>query len=349
MSSSMDQPEASLAIIFIRRVLSPKCRAWTFSVCPAFASMSGHCAAGASLLANRSRLDRATHIREAAGIAEYHGPRSQMMRCIDHPTMVRDGVCWGAPTGVTAAYLAGTGFTGAPAITIEGEDAAEHWADLGSGWRIVDDTHYKAYPVCRWAHASIDAARDLMTENNLRADDIAHVEVKTFHKAVRLAGHAPKTLDEMTYGIVYPLATAIVRGQLGLEELRPDVLHDRAIQAMSARITLVEDPHYTKISEGRRWGEVTLALNDGRELNSGPRTPRGDPDMPLSDAEISEKFHLFADPVLGHVRAGQVEQITGAFDDLDADDVCALIRLITQPGLERAASPRVVSVTTAAE
>lgn len=31
-------------------------------------------------------------IRQAAGIAEYHGPSSQMMRCIDYPTMVRGGV-----------------------------------------------------------------------------------------------------------------------------------------------------------------------------------------------------------------------------------------------------------------
>ena len=31
----------------------------------------------------------------AMGIAEYHGPRSQMMRCIDHPTMLKDGSGWG--------------------------------------------------------------------------------------------------------------------------------------------------------------------------------------------------------------------------------------------------------------
>jgi hypothetical protein len=32
-----------------------------------------------------------TQTAHAMGIAEYHGPRSQMMRCIDHPTMVKDG------------------------------------------------------------------------------------------------------------------------------------------------------------------------------------------------------------------------------------------------------------------
>ena len=34
--------------------------------------------------------------RHALGIAEYHGPRSQMMRCIDHPTMLKDGAGWGS-------------------------------------------------------------------------------------------------------------------------------------------------------------------------------------------------------------------------------------------------------------
>ena len=48
-----------------------------------------------------------------------------MMRCIDHPTMVKDGSGWGAFAGVSAAYLAADGFTGAPAITIE--------ADAGGG------------------------------------------------------------------------------------------------------------------------------------------------------------------------------------------------------------------------
>ena len=38
-------------------------------------------------------------IRHAVGIAEYHGPRSQMMRCIDFPTMVRDGCRMGGAFG----------------------------------------------------------------------------------------------------------------------------------------------------------------------------------------------------------------------------------------------------------
>ena len=54
--------------------------------------------AAAALGARSMGLD-AAQTREAMGIAEYHGPRSQMMRVVDQPTMVKDGSGWGAMAG----------------------------------------------------------------------------------------------------------------------------------------------------------------------------------------------------------------------------------------------------------
>jgi 2-methylcitrate dehydratase PrpD len=271
----------------------------------------------------------AEHIRHAAGIGEYHGPRSQMMRCIDHPTMLRDGVGWGAPSGVTAGYLATFGFTGAPALTAE--DVPEFWEDLGDAWRMVEDTHYKPYPCCRWAHPSIDAAKDLMTKHNLHHSQIAGVDIKTFHNATRLAGHTPATPDEFAYSIAFPVATMIVRGQVGVPELAPETLSDPDILRISKAITLIDDPHMTEISVAKRWAQVTLVLKDGTRLNADPRTPRGDIDLPLSDAEISDKFHLFADPVMGLERSNAIEQLCAGFDRLNATDFGRLLDLCLGP------------------
>jgi 2-methylcitrate dehydratase PrpD len=271
-------------------------------------------------------------IRQAAGIGEYHGPRSQMMRCIDHPTMLRDGVGWGAPSGVTAAYLAQLGFTGAPALTCEGEEAAEFWADLGTGWRLVEDTHYKPYPCCRWAHPSLDAAAALMAEHDLRHEQVAAVEIRTFHNATRLAGQEPQTPDEFAYSIAFPVAAMIVRGQVGVEELAPSTLKDADILRISRATRLIDDDHFTAISVGKRWAEVTLVLKDGTRHTSEPRTPRGDTDLPLSDEEISEKFHLFTDPVLGRARANEIEDLAGRFDGLDQTGFARLMDLcLTAP------------------
>ena len=295
------------------------------ATCADYHTSGAWTAVGVAVMAGRMLGCDAETLRHAAGIGEYHGPRSQMMRCIAHPTMVRDGVGWGAPSGVTAAYLAREGFTGAPALTCE--QAPAFWEDLGQAWRTVEDTSYKPYPCCRWAHPSIDAVAHLATTHTLSPDDIEAVEIKTFHNATRLAGHAPPTPCELAKGIAFPVATMIVRGQIGVPELTADTLTDPTIQAISNRITLIDDPHLTEISQGKRWAQVTIVTKDGRRLEDAPRTPRGDTDLPLSDSDISEKFHLFADPVLGEARATELEELSGAFDTLDATGVRRLLDL----------------------
>jgi len=76
--------------------------------------------------------------RHALGIAEYYGPRSQMMRGIAHPTMLKDGSGWGALVGVSAGLLSQAGFTGAPAVTIEGLEVTALWNDLGERWHFLE-------------------------------------------------------------------------------------------------------------------------------------------------------------------------------------------------------------------
>ena len=152
--------------------------------------------------------------RHAIGIGEYHGPRSQMMRCIDHPTMLKDGSGWGAMAGVSAAYLARSGFTGAPAITIEGDDVAAFWSDLGINWTIIGQ-YFKPYPVCRWAQPATEASLTLSRQHGFGHEDIEQITVHTFHEATRLATWNPATTEEAQYSLPFPVAAALVFGQSG--------------------------------------------------------------------------------------------------------------------------------------
>src|SRR5690349_4852766 len=137
-------------------------------------------AVGARLL----QLD-AAQLRHALGIAEYFGPRGQILRVCDHPTMVKDGTAWGAHAGVTAALLARAGFTGAPALTVEADALREVWQDLGSRWRILEQ-YFKAYPVCRWAQPAMEAALALKREHRVDVDAIAGVRIDSFAEAIAL-------------------------------------------------------------------------------------------------------------------------------------------------------------------
>ena len=112
-------------------------------------------ALGAAALGCRLEGTDTETLRQAMGIAEYHGPRSQMMREIDNPTMLHDGSGMGALIGCSATLLAQRGFQGAPAMTVEAPEVAQYWRDLDQTW-TVGLNYIKPYPVCRWAHAALD-------------------------------------------------------------------------------------------------------------------------------------------------------------------------------------------------
>jgi 2-methylcitrate dehydratase PrpD len=266
--------------------------------------------------------------RHALGAAEYHGPRSQMMRCIDHPTMVKDGSGWGALAGVSAACLAADGFTGAPAVLIEGEAEAPFWRDLGASWETA--AHYfKPYPVCRWAQPAMDATVALMERHRVDRSSIAEIEISTFAEAVRLGVRLPHTTEEAQYAIGFPVAAIVARGALGAAELSDAGLGDSSIRAMLARIRLVEEPGFSSRFPAERLAAVALTLRDGTRLCSAPTSARGDPESALADDEILRKFRQFAG-ALASERVAAIERCVATLDG-EADVLRALNEAILAP------------------
>ncbi len=241
-------------------------------------------------------------LRNALGIAEFHGPRSQMMREVDDPSMLHDGGGWGALAGLSAVTLAAQGFTGGHALTVEAEEVQEVWADLGRDWLVLAQ-YIKPYPVCRWAHAPIDAALDLRRDHGLSADQIEEIEITTFHEATRLASGMPDSSPMAQYSLPFSVANALLYGRVGLSEITGDNLTNCDIARLVARTKLSEDPLHNQLFPVQRLARVSLTLSDGRKLVSQDREPLGGPDLPLSEAEILAKFHSFTAPVLGVARS----------------------------------------------
>ncbi len=256
----------------------------------------------------------------ALGIAEYHGPRGLMMRCIDHPTMVKDGSGWGAMTGVSAALLAADGFTGAPALLVHDDqpDVAALWTDLGARWRILEG-YFKPYPVCRWAQPALQAALELRNRYELTATQIDHAEVVTFDHAARLTTRRPTTTEEAQYSLPFPVAAALARGTVGPAEIDHDGLADEQVLRLSDSMTITESDEYTARFPAKRWADVTVVLRDGRRITSGPTTAAGDPENPMTDAELIHKFHTLAEGPLGRQRSVAIVLAVRQLTDPAAD------------------------------
>ena len=270
--------------------------------------------------------------RHALGIAEYHGPRSQMMRCIDHPTMVKDGSGWGAMAGVSAAYLARAGFTGAPAITVQ--EAPTYWADLRERWYMCEQ-YFKPYPVCRWAQAPIEGVLALRRAHGLTAAQVERIEVETFHESVRLATRRPTESDAAQYSTSFPCAVALVRGDVRAADIADDALDDPEVLRLSDSMVFAEDAAANAVFPGKRLARVALVLRDGTRLQGDWTEPRWDHTAPPTAAELRAKFHGLADPVVGRKEATRIAALVARVDGGGLPD---LLEALAQP-ISRAATP----------
>ncbi|WP_292125659.1 MmgE/PrpD family protein, partial [Mesorhizobium sp.] len=244
-------------------------------------------------------------LRHAFGIAEYHGPRSQMMREIATPTMLHDGSGMGALVGLSAAVLAEAGFAGAPAITVEAPEVAAHWDDLGLFWQMTRQ-YIKPYPVCRWAHAAIDATRALCLQHGLRPEDIRKVHVNSFHYAATLFAGMPDTTSKAQYSLPFAVATMIHYGRIGVEHISGSGLRDAAVADLLKRVEVNEAAKHSDRFPAGRWADVQIETVDGRQLESGDVHARGGPEAPFSEDDIVAKYIEFASPVLGSTRAAAI-------------------------------------------
>ena len=270
----------------------------------------------------RLRCLDADQTAHALGIAEYHGPRSQMMRVIDHPTMLKDGSSWGAMAGVSAVDLAQRGFTGAPAITIT--QTPEFWADFGENWLICQQ-YIKPYPVCRWAHAPVEAALSLKAEYGLASRDITEITIETFHESVRLACFEPKTTEEAQYSTSFPLAIALKNDAVTPADLEDDALADPEVLRLSRATSMIEHDRANRLFPARRIARVRFGLSGGKTAQSDWFDPKWDATDPATPQEMRAKFDDLATPILGISRANAIADTIDALPKASFADLRDLL------------------------
>ncbi len=281
---------------------------------------------GAAAVAARATELSPAATRHALGIAEYHGPRSPMMRCIDHPSMLKDGAGWGSMAGMHASRLAEAGFTGAPAALVEQDRVAQLWVDLGSRWRMRE-LYLKPYACCRWAQPAIHAALLLQSEHDIAPDDIHRLWVHTFEAATRLKISRPENTEEAQYSLPYPVAAAIIAGKLGPEQVREPFILNEQVLDLAGKVHMIEDAGLEAQFPPQALARVEVELGDGRKLASPATAAPGGREQPLNEEEVREKFLQYANPVLGRERSGGLLRAVAGLPE--AESVSSLVMLLT--------------------
>ncbi|MGH3660569.1 MAG: MmgE/PrpD family protein [Micromonosporaceae bacterium] len=231
-----------------------------------------------------------------------------------------------AEAGLLAGLAASKGYTGAQSV-LDGESGfgagmsdAPDWdaavAALGQPWGITGAT-VKNHSCCGHTFAAVDAALALRSQG-VKASDVEKITVATYGTAVKVAGNPdPKSAFEAKFSTAYCVAAALELGSVRLRAFEPEQLENPAIRALIGRTELAVDLDYDATFPKQRAARVEIVTRDGAEHSYFRPTRKGDPDDPLTDAELQEKFDDLAVPVIGQESAAALSDAIWKLAELD--------------------------------
>lgn len=268
----------------------------------------GAVSAAATLL----RLDAGRHAHALCTGATFAAGLQQAFRMDSMSKPLHAGHA--AEAGVLAALAAEHGVTGSLDV-LDGEAGLGRAMSDGPDWNAATSTlgrdfhimsmTFKNHACCGHTFAPIDGALELQRRmDNVRWQDLQAVEVATYAPALSVAGNLdPRTAAEARFSIPFVVATALIHGSVRLSAFTCERLADAGIRMLMARICLTVDPELDARFPGRRAARVRFSTMDGRQGEYLQPTRKGDPEQPLTDAELSDKFMELATPVLREARA----------------------------------------------
>ena len=223
-----------------------------------------------------------------------------------------------AGNGLTAAWLAKEGFTGARRI-LEGAQGmaagmspdpqlAQLTDRLGSRWALAE-TSFKFHASCRHTHPAADALLQVMQTQGLHADDIAKVVCHVHKAAIDVLGPVvdPRTVHQAKFSMGTVLALVAWFGFAGLTEFDRH-FKDEATADFCRRVSMALDEEVDTAYPLRWIGKVTVTTTDGRTFHGRVDEPKGDPGNTLSRAELEDKARRLA-AFAGGASATEIERL----------------------------------------
>ncbi len=291
----------------------------------------GACAAAAKLLGLRG-----DKLRSGFGIAASFAAG---IRC-NFGTMTKPlHVGRAAENGVTAALLAARGFTadldaldgpwGFYAVQGGGVSADKTAQGFGKTWTIVDPgVSIKPYPCGVLTHPTIDLMLKLVTEHDVKPDDIESVKVYAGTNILNPIRY-PVAANHLQAKFSLPAALAMIAlaRKAGKREFSDEFVGSAAMQEMQKRITTELDPAIETMGFDKMRSRIVIRLRGAGNIEGwADERYRGGPENPLSDAELEAKTRSCCEDILDD--DGQSALIDAAWSVARLADAGELMRIV---------------------
>jgi len=251
----------------------------------------------------------------------------QMMKPL-HPGRAAQG-------GLIASLLAQGGAEG-PNSILEGEkgffkafsDVRESnriFTDLGNNFEIMN-IYFKLHAACRHIHPAIDAVKEIRKRNEIDIGKIKRIEVSTYSVAYHLTGRRGEGDTELgaKFSLPISIALVLVYGKAGIDEFSMEHIKNPMVQELSKKVKVIVDKERDYVYPNKRSACVEIEDSKGA-YQFEVELPKGDPEVPLSDDELRDKFFHNTKKALP---IGKITKIQEAISNIEEKAVRELMKLV---------------------
>lgn len=225
--------------------------------------------------------------------------------------------------GVFAALLAKEGVVGPRRILEDG--FLTTFGNQDSVGSIIvknsDDTLLKTYTKihggCRLAHASIDAVMDLMSTVKLSLNDIKSITIKLSAMSSLFASHDIKTAWEARFSTPFAIAATLLYGDAFIDKFTDEYVNDPQIRNLMRKIIIEYDSSLDVNYPRTRGAEVMLTDINGHTHTNKVDLPRGEPELPLHESVIINKYERLTRGVLDDNAIEEIKSIVFRIEEIN--------------------------------
>lgn len=238
--------------------------------------------------------------------------------------------------GILSGELAAMGCTSPPAILEHPKgylnafstDPKPHalTAGLGSKWEILDNG-FKYFPSILASHSPIQATLAIVRKHPVDPHQIERISNETYNTVVtHFSNKDVQGVMSARVSVPYCIAASAVDRELTQRQFTLARVDDPLVREVLAKTEVIADAELNKLYPDKFPARVTITLKDGRRLQETVLFPKGDPQDPLTSAELESKFRENAAARYDEARAGRLLQAIYALPD--ANDTDALTALL---------------------
>lgn len=155
----------------------------------------------------------------------------------------------------------------------------------------ITQVYRKAYASCRHTHSAIEASIILKRQYGFLVEDISKVNVATYKLAIAGHDHTDiKGVSSAKMSIPFCVALALVIGSAGMQDFCDSNVADEQILQLTKKVCVTENEMLSACVPDKRAAIVRVELKNGSVYSQQVDYPKGEPENPMTDEELEQKF-----------------------------------------------------------